>query len=221
MLLPVFLWMIVLPYALMNLLKTFSDPFPLFPETTEVGVLILLAYVLLSIIMLWGTICAILIGKRLIQAKAGRSRSSFGGLRRQGAHYVLPLLFTGILRGCITILWGVLFIIPGVIYAIRTVFYTCTVIFEDKSFRPALRRSVLIVRGRTWGVFWILIALSIVLYVPLNLLLWFLSGIAVDAGLVPTVVLDLSDAFANSAVSVLFTFALIILYGECTRKSNA
>lgn len=219
-LLPVLLWMIVLPSAVMNLIGAFSDPFPIFPRTTEVTVLIVLADILLSIIMLWGTACVVLIGKRLIQAKAGRSRSSFGTLRRQGAHFVLPLLLTGILRGCIMILWGILFIIPGVIYAVRTVFYTFTVVFEEKNFRSALKQSAMIVRGRTWGMLWTLIALATFLYLPANLVLWLLAEPALDAGIIPTVILDLMNALVNGVLSILFTFALIILYGECTRKTN-
>ena len=220
MLIPVLLWLIVLPSAVMNMIGTLADPFPFFPETTEVTVLILLVNILLSIVMLWGTACIVLIGKRLTQAKAGRSRSSFGTLRKQGAHFVLPLLLTGILRACITILWSLLFIIPGVIYGIRTVFYTFTVIFEEKNFRAALRQSADIVRGRTWGVLWIFLVLGMILYLPANLALWLLEEPAFEAGIVSAILLDLTNAFVNGAVSTLFAFALIILYGECTRKTN-
>ncbi|MDD5751130.1 MAG: hypothetical protein PHS73_01255 [Candidatus Peribacteraceae bacterium] len=212
--------MIVLPSAALNMFGTLTNDFPFFPRTTEVIVLITLAGVLLSVIMLWGTACTVLVGRRLIQSKAGRSRSSFAALRREGAHYVLPLLLTGILRACLIILWGILFIIPGVIYGIRTVFYTFTVVLEEKGFRAALRRSQTIVRGRTWRIFWKLVVLALVLYLPANFILWLLTGPALDAGILPSLVLDLTNAFVNSALSVLYTFALILLYGECTRKSN-
>lgn len=220
-LLPVLLWLIVLPSTLINVLALLSGDIPFFPDSMNVTVLVLLAEFMLAIVMLWGTASAVIVGKRLVQAKAGRSRSSFSVVRHQGAHFILPLVFTGVLRGCITILLALLLVIPGVIYAVRTSFYTFTVVLEDLSFRDALRRSSAIVRGKTWSILWALFALTVVLYLPPNIVLWFVREPILDMGIAPALLLELTDAAVNGVLSLIFMFALMLLYKECMRKSNA
>src|SRR3989338_701328 len=73
--------------------------------------LFLPAMLLLSILVVWGTACILLVGKRLVQSKAGRARTSFATVRKDAATYVLPLLLTGILRACFTFFW----MLPGLI----------------------------------------------------------------------------------------------------------
>ncbi|MDD5075384.1 MAG: hypothetical protein PHO54_05995 [Candidatus Peribacteraceae bacterium] len=213
-------WLLILPSLAINLLETLTGTLHIFPETVEISVLILLVDLILSVVILWGSACVIIIGRRLLRKKAGRSRSSFPAVRLEASHFVMPLLFTGILRACFTIFWGLLLIVPGIVYALRTSFCNLVVIFERKSFRKALRRSKVITRGRLKWIFWYLLALLVILYAPLNVCLGLLGGFAQNRGINFLVALDLADAVLNALASVLFSFSLILLYGEFTKHTN-
>lgn len=213
-------WLIILPSLAINLLKTFSKTIEILPNTPEVSILIFIVDCILSIIILWGSICMILIGRRLLQKKAGRSRSSFRTVRLEAAHFVWPLFFTTILRACFTFFWGLLLVIPGIVYMLRTSFYDLVVIFERKSLRKALRRSKIITYGRLKWMFWYLLALLVILYAPLNVCLSILGSATPNPGLRFLIALDLADAVLNALASVLFAFSLILLYGEFTQSTN-
>jgi uncharacterized membrane protein len=204
----------------MNPPQTLSTTLRIHPHTLEVSFLLLIVDLILSIIILWGSICVMLIGKRLLRKKAGRSRSSFRTVRLEASHFVLPLFFTAILRACFTIFWGLLLIVPGIIYALRTSFYNLTVIFEGKTLRRALRRSKVITYGRLKWMFWYLLALLVVLYAPINVCLAVLGSAAQDRGISFLIVLDVADAASNALASVLFAFSLILLYGEFITSTN-
>ncbi len=73
------------------------------PEQTAVLVVLNLAgFVLLT----WGIGCTLTVGKRLLQAKAGRLRTSFKAVQGQARALVVPLLLTDILRMCVAVLWA-------------------------------------------------------------------------------------------------------------------
>jgi hypothetical protein len=71
-------------------------------QTAVIVVLFLAAYALLT----WGTACTLVVGKRLLQAKAGRTRTSFKAVQGQARGFVAPLLLTDILRACIALFWS-------------------------------------------------------------------------------------------------------------------
>lgn len=73
------------------------------PESVAVlAVLHLAAIVLLT----WGIACVLTVGKRLLQAKSGRTRTSFRAVQGQARSLIVPLLLTDILRACMALLWA-------------------------------------------------------------------------------------------------------------------
>lgn len=72
------------------------------------------------VLLTWGVACTLTVGKRLLQAKAGRTRTSFKAVRSHAKGLIVPLILTDILRACIAILWS----IPAgalAIYAMTTI----------------------------------------------------------------------------------------------------
>ncbi len=175
-------------------------------------IVIICVQIALSIITVWGIACVLLVGRKLVQSRAGRTRSSFGAVRREAAGYVARLFLTGILRDCITILWGLLLIVPGVIYAIRTAFYSVIIIDEETAYRDALKRSRAIVDGHTLLVFFAMLGMTIVVFAPP---LAFLGAIAMGMKLAQSVlpVSDLVlDIIVNAVLVPIFFSPAITLY---------
>lgn len=87
------------------------------PEYTAV---FLVLYLGATVMLTWGTACVLTVGRRLLQAKAGRLRTSFKAVRGHAAGLIVPIILTEILRGCITFLWS----LPAValfLYALSTI----------------------------------------------------------------------------------------------------
>jgi len=80
-------------------------------DRPEILLLFLLGQLILGAVLLWGTACILSIGKRLLQAKSGRTRSSFKTVRTQASSTFLPLLLTGILRTILTVLCSILLVV--------------------------------------------------------------------------------------------------------------
>lgn len=88
--------------------------------SAEQAAVLFVLYVGATVVLTWGTACVLTVGKRLLQAKAGRLRTSFKAVRGHAAGLIVPIILTEILRGCITLLWG----LPAValtIYAMSTI----------------------------------------------------------------------------------------------------
>lgn len=81
----------------------------------EAAVLIVLTIAGL-VLLTWGVACTLVVGKRLLQAKAGRTRTSFKAVRGHAAGLIIPLILTDVLRGCIAFLWS----IPAIVLAVVT-----------------------------------------------------------------------------------------------------
>ena len=167
----VLVWMLVLPQFIMNILTRMEQGsiYPMLgrlPDKKLTILLVLPAMFLLALIEIWGTACILVACRRIIQSRAGRARTAFATLRKESSSYIVPLLFTGILRSCFIIFWSILLIIPGVIYSIRTIFYPVIIVSEDIAYREALKRSQMLVKGRTWRILWIFLALPIILLLP-------------------------------------------------------
>lgn len=138
-------WFLFLPLAALNVLTRMLMP----PEGSTMGpdeyvgmmkdspaaILVFLpAMLILSFIAIWGTACILLVGKRLIQSKAGRARTSFASVRKDAIPYVLPLFLTGILRACFTFFWalpGVLILFAGIIFWVSAVGNPSMIITEN------------------------------------------------------------------------------------------
>lgn len=74
------------------------------PEQAAVLVVLTIAGL---VFLTWGLACTLIVGKRLLQAKAGRLRTSFKAVRGHAKGLIIPLILTDILRGCIAVLWGI------------------------------------------------------------------------------------------------------------------
>jgi hypothetical protein len=77
--------------------------------TPQGAAVLVVLYVACTALLTWGIACVLTVGKRLLQAKAGRTRTSFRAVSSQARGLVVPLLLTNILRGCVTLLWGLPF----------------------------------------------------------------------------------------------------------------
>ncbi len=173
---------------------------------------ILAVIILLSIVTVWGEACVLVIGKRLLQTSAGRSRTSFKAVRTKGAGFIIPLIITNLLRTGMTILWSLLFLIPGIVYAIRTSFYPVIIVCEGIEYRPALARSKECFEGRFFSVTFALLILALTLFLPVQVLDIVLSLVFPQPS--AAVFLDVVSSAAQSIAIVLFTTAMILLYGK-------
>ncbi|OGJ56373.1 hypothetical protein A3D88_03215 [Candidatus Peribacteria bacterium RIFCSPHIGHO2_02_FULL_52_16] len=167
----VLVWFLIMPQTLLNMLSRLMEgtryPFlQALPDKKLTILLVLPGFLLLTLIIIWGVACVLVVCRRIIQSRAGRARTSFATLRKEAAPYILPLFFTSILRSCFTLFWAILLVVPGIIYSIRTTFYAVVVVAEDISYRAALHRSTTMVKGRTGQIFWILLGMNVLLFLP-------------------------------------------------------
>lgn len=93
--------LVFLPMLVMDVLDVRVGDTPA-EQTAVIVVLFLAAYALFT----WGTACTLIVGKRLLQAKAGRTRTSFKAVQGQARGFVAPLILTDILRACIALFWS-------------------------------------------------------------------------------------------------------------------
>ena len=119
----VLLWLMVIPTTITFYLAVLEETHPYFMRlrdeginfgTTDLrlGALVSVADLVVTILIIWGSACIFIVGKKLAASKAGRSRTSFSVVREQGSKLILNLLITDILRSCITVFWALLYIIP-------------------------------------------------------------------------------------------------------------
>ncbi len=59
----------------------------------------------LGALFMWGIACVLLIGSRLLAAKAGRSRTSFRAVRTEAKAFLVPLILTSMLQKTICLVW--------------------------------------------------------------------------------------------------------------------
>lgn len=133
-----------------NIIQAFFLRRELFP----IAITILLATLALHT---WGQACILI---------AGKGRRSFRSLLRAARPLIIPLLLTGLLRQCFTLLWGLLLILPGIIYNIRTTLFDAVIAREGQQYRQALRRSAFVVRHNMWRTVGIVIATYILFFLP-------------------------------------------------------
>lgn len=174
------LWLLVLPSIGLTELSVLQEEHPYFRMLAEEGIarmtdlrlflFVFAADIILSLLLLWGIACVLLVGKRLILKRAGRVRRSFKTVRTEAAGYLVPLLFTSVLRDCFTFFWSLLLIVPGILYYLQTTFYPIAVVAEDRGFRDALARSKEMTKGRLLSAVGTLIMIGMVLFVPASLL---------------------------------------------------
>lgn len=171
-----------------------------------------IGYIALSLIVVWGSVCILSIGKRLLQAKSGRTRSSFKTVRMQAGPFFIPFLLTSILRSIFTVFWSILLIIPGIVYFIRTIFFPVIVVCEGIAYRPALQRSQDIVRPQTGAVFLSVLGISLLTFAPAMALGLIFSFIAKDAPFGIQLAANVASSILTSFALALYLLSLIQLF---------
>jgi|CXWL01.1.fsa_nt_gi hypothetical protein len=210
-------WLLFLPLSGINLLASFIKEAHrnIGAENGAPLLLSALCVMLLGILLMWGVSCVLVIGSRLLAAKAGRSRTSFKAVRTEAKAFIIPLILTGLLRGIITLLWGMLLIIPGVIYSIRTIFFSIIIVDEGIGYRPALRKSRDIVRGHTFPVIMKILLMSLFLFIPVRIFVEIFTLLVFTVFAEPGLPLvDILDGALSAAALTLFTISTILLYGS-------
>ncbi len=209
-------WLLFLPLFGMNVLVRFADVLRQEQSATANVLALVVVALFLGILLVWGTACVTVIGKRLLQNRAGRSRTSFRAVAKQASSFVIPLLLTGILRSCITTLWAILLIIPGIIYNLSTIFYPVVVVCEGLSYRPALQRSKQILKGQWWSGVLRILWIAIVLFTPVHVVLALLEVSTND--FLRGLALDFIGSAADAFLIIIFTLAMIVVYGELKKN---
>lgn len=214
-------WLLFLPMLGDGLLAEYELRFEeQIQSRPEMLVLVMLSYLLLSLLAIGGTVCVLTVGKRMLQAKSGRARTSPKAVWNEARGHFLPYLLTSILRGIFTFLWSLLLIIPGIIYSVRTVFYPVIVVSEGLAYREALNRSKEAVQGQFWSVLWSVIITAFLTFAPA----FILSGLAqlMADGAPPFIILaaTIIQAIALSLATILFHLSLIQLYGHFKPKGH-
>lgn len=213
-------WLLFLPAFASNAAFGIIDPLEGGQWHADRILILILLHLALWTVMTWGAACILVIGKRLLGAKAGRSRTSFAAVRSQASGFVLPLILTGILRMCTTILWTLLLIVPGVIYSVRTVFSPIVVVAENEWYRSALHRSRDRVKGYTGQTILALLGLMAILYLPWSVPLYFLYP-AIEQWDGAVIAFDIVHTLLSTVSSLLFLLCLILLWNTLQKKPAA
>lgn len=112
------LWFLFVPNVLGGILEYFhTSSRQLFETTPELNLTYGMGTLALTLFTLWGTICVMNIGKRLLQAKSGRSRSSFKTVIAQSRALFIPFVLTSILRGIMVFFWSIPAVLIGLFIA--------------------------------------------------------------------------------------------------------
>ncbi|MSR86812.1 hypothetical protein EXS70_01415 [Candidatus Peribacteria bacterium] len=272
----VLVWFLILPVVIMDLLTAYwpVSEAQAIDQIGDIGYV--LASILLTFVTFWGFACVLLVGRRMVVNRAGRSRTSFRAVRNDSARMIFPLFFTSLLRSVITLEWAMLAVIPAVlfllgsqecratfspafsaagtyfqggggsmpilfssffvrcsplfltlpllvpalIYQLRTAFYGIVLTSSDLRYRDALRKSSAVVRGKSWRIFWTLLAMGLLLLIPSLILGGLVSFIQYSAlpGLDIISVIFSDVIYACSGL--LFTLALVAYYGKLHKEKG-
>lgn len=77
-----------------------------FDLTAEQIAILVVVAIALTALLAWGVACTLTVGKRLLQAKSGRLRTSFKAVQGQARGLVVTMVLTEVLRFCIAVLWS-------------------------------------------------------------------------------------------------------------------
>ena len=226
----VLIWLWILPNTILTILQRMMEPVKntelaatyqgTLPVSGPTLLFILPAILILMLVLIWGLSCTLVACRRMVETRAGRARTSFATLRKEGAKYVLPLLLTSILRTCFTFFWALLLVVPGIIYSIRTTFYSIIVVDKDLAYREALNRSKEIVQGRTWRILGYIIVFAICFFGPAVVLVWGTELLLTETAPGFLILSDIVSAVAYSVAAMLCQIALVELFAALNKKSR-
>jgi hypothetical protein len=210
---PVMLWLLFAPTAASSLMldRLLKDGTTIQWASNQT-ILLILGLLLSWLLALWGTCCVLVVGKRILQHKAGRTRTSFKAVRKQAAKALIPLMLTSALRDCYTILWTLLLIVPGIVYALRTSFYAVAAVCEGKPYQEAMKRSKDAMEGRLGTTVLTILALNILLFLPPVLIDQFAADLIPKEDRIPAILITIFTSGLRSIAVVLSLLSLIHLY---------
>src|SRR3990167_10305117 len=83
----VLVWFLILPQTIMNMLSRLMEgtryPFlQALPDKKLTILLVLPGFLLLTLIIIWGVACVLVVCRRIIQSRSGRGRPSLSTLRK-------------------------------------------------------------------------------------------------------------------------------------------
>jgi len=192
-------WLLFVPMLIMDALETMTQK-DLIPPTIriEASIGIFVLTLMLTMLTIWGQSCLLVAGRRMLQTKAGRSRTSFTATASEAKAFIIPLLLTSILYGCIIALWMLpavayvfalayvdpanlhnpmlialtgLFTLPGMAAIVRMSFYPVIVVGENTAYRAALKRSKDAAKGNFWKILGQLALIIIILFaIPMGII---------------------------------------------------
>ncbi len=186
----------------------------------EMLLMLVLAQIVLALLLLWGTTSILIIGKRILQAKSGRTRTSLHIVTSQVKTFFLPLLLTSILRSLLTILWGFLLVVPGIVYFFRTIFYPVVVICEDIAYRPALQHCVQMSKGKLASIAWAIIQLSLYTFIPAQIIAILLNIFVETLPTGAMIAADVISSIIFATAVVLYLLSLISIYDHFKPKGH-
>ena len=121
-------------------------------------------------------------------------------------------ILSHVLRACGVVLFLLPLLLPALLYNLRTVFFPIALAAEDFTYRAALRRSRQALRGRFWRTMGVLFLLTIVIFVPSNVLVSLLDLVPVSLPWLDAVRIVLESSIQSIAL-FLFVLASILVYG--------
>ena len=208
-----YFWLLVIPGFLMTLIdEQLVDSEGRLATQGDETLLLVLAIFVLMLVMIWGLACVLVVAKRLLQTKAGRTRTSFRAVRKLARGFIIPLLLTNLLGGCLTLLWGLLLLVPGIWYALATIFASVIVVGENIAYREALNRSKEAVRGHFWPITLRIVAVAALLWLPVVAIRAILVAIGLADETVGLAAVNALDAFLFNGAYLLFMLCLTELY---------
>ena len=115
-LLHVLVWLFIVPAILLDVIDVYW-PVSDIESVRQIGTLgFVLAQMILVFLFFWGFASVLLVGRRMVRSLAGRSRTSFRSVRRESMRIIVPLFFTSLLRGIVTIEWSLLAGVPAILF---------------------------------------------------------------------------------------------------------
>lgn len=202
------LWLLIVPSfagAVAERLAGAALPYwPGYIAPADAVWLLLAAGIVLNLLIIWGTAAVLL---------AARGKPHSGkALMLAATPLILPLLCTELLRVCFTFFWMLLLIVPGILYSLRTSLAQPIIVAEGIAFRPALKRSIALVKGRTAEVAWLLIGGALLFFLPIGFIAGVLQALvaAVDPRLLAAV--DALQAAAEAIAAAVYVFFITGLY---------
>lgn len=98
-------WLIILPSVGQSVID-YVWPVSAIPSIEQIGeVGYAIAMIVWMLMLYWGHAAVFLVARRLVNSKAGRSRTSFSAVRKQSSIIVFPLIITDILQTIIALEW--------------------------------------------------------------------------------------------------------------------